>query len=202
MLAGADAAGADPNVAQAAYAKMYAGDTSGKYYGNGGGDMMGGDCNNGRCGGHHGNGIHSFGDRLGNRRAMPQSCYDPKYGCYGNNDRHFQRYPAFHGTYYRRPYNYRNLFDYPWHADLHEPTSLFSYNVPNEPRGYGPNGVGPGGYGPDGSPIQKGGPEQKGPEQKGDLKAQPPAPIPSDEVKAESTRRTETATPPAQSILR
>ncbi len=42
------------------------------------------------------------------------------------------RYPAFHGTYYRRPYNYRNYFDYPWHAKLHEPTSLFTFNVPVE----------------------------------------------------------------------
>jgi hypothetical protein len=97
-----------------------------------------------------------------------QSCYDPKYGCYGANDRHFQRYPAFHGTFYRRPYNYRNLFDYPWHAELHEPTSLFSYNVPNDPAGglYGPgygNGYGPG-YG-DGY----GGGDGKG-------KPQPPAP--------------------------
>jgi hypothetical protein len=59
---------------------------------------------------------------------MPQTCYNPKYGCYGN-DRQMNRYPAFHGTYYRRPYNYRNVFDYPWHADLHEPTSFFSYHV-------------------------------------------------------------------------
>jgi len=61
---------------------------------------------------------------------MPQTCYGPRYGCYpGASNRHLHRYPAFHGTYYRRPYNYRNLFDYPWHARLHEPTSLFSYNV-------------------------------------------------------------------------
>ena len=59
---------------------------------------------------------------------MPQTCYNPKYGCYGA-DRHMNRYPAFHGTYYRRPYNYRNLFDYPWHAELHERTSFFSYHV-------------------------------------------------------------------------
>ena len=45
------------------------------------------------------------------------------------------RYPAFHGTYYRRPYNYRNVFDYPWHADLHEPTSHFSYNVAGDVGG-------------------------------------------------------------------
>lgn len=64
--------------------------------------------------------------------AMPQTCYNPRYGCYGSNNRWMHRYPAFHGTYYRRPYNYRNVFDYPWHAGLHEPTSLFSYNVPGE----------------------------------------------------------------------
>lgn len=59
---------------------------------------------------------------------MPQTCYNPTLGCYDGN-RHNHRYPAFHGTYYRRPYNYRNVFDYPWHADLHEPTSHFAYNV-------------------------------------------------------------------------
>ena len=69
--------------------------------------------------------------------GMPQTCYSPRYGCYPGNGRCIHRYPAFHGTYYRRPYNYRNLFDYPWHAQLHEPTSLFSYDVPAEeaPRG-------------------------------------------------------------------
>lgn len=60
---------------------------------------------------------------------QPQTCYSPRYGCYPGNQRHIHRYPAFHGYYYRRPYNYRNVFDYPWHAGLHEPTSLFSYNV-------------------------------------------------------------------------
>ncbi len=64
--------------------------------------------------------------------AMPQTCYNPRYGCYGSNNRWMHRYPAFHGTYYRAPYNYRNVFDYPWHAGLHEPTSLFSYNVPEQ----------------------------------------------------------------------
>lgn len=63
---------------------------------------------------------------------MPQTCYNPTLGCYDGN-RHNHRYPAFHGTYYRRPYNYRNVFDYPWHADLHEPTSNFAYNVNEMP---------------------------------------------------------------------
>jgi hypothetical protein len=63
---------------------------------------------------------------------MPQTCYSPRYGCYYGNNRYMNRYPAFHGTFYRRPYNYRNLFDYPWHAEMHEPTSLFSYNVQGE----------------------------------------------------------------------
>lgn len=62
---------------------------------------------------------------------MPQSCYNPPYGCYAGS-RFSHRYPAFHGTYYRRPYNYRNVFDYPWHAQPHEPTSHFSYHVENE----------------------------------------------------------------------
>jgi hypothetical protein len=60
---------------------------------------------------------------------MPQNCYAPRFGCYPCNTRGSHRYPAFHGTHYRRPYNYRNYFDYPWHAALHEPTSLFAYNV-------------------------------------------------------------------------
>ena len=63
---------------------------------------------------------------------MPQSCYDPTFGCY-RGSRFMNRYPAFHGTYYRRPYNYRNLFEYPWHAEPHEPTSLFSSAVGIEP---------------------------------------------------------------------
>lgn len=72
-------------------------------------------------------GYRSFG------RGMPQTCYSPRYGCYSSNNRHMHRYPAFHGVYYRRPYNYRNLFDYPWHAEQNEPTSLFSYETPEEP---------------------------------------------------------------------
>lgn len=62
----------------------------------------------------------------------PQTCYAPRYGCYPGNNRFMHRYPAFHGYHYRRPYNYRNVFDYPWHAALHEPTSHFSYNVMDE----------------------------------------------------------------------
>lgn len=61
--------------------------------------------------------------------SQPQTCYSPRYGCYPGNSRLIHRYPAFHGSHYRRPYNYRNLFDYPWHAGMHEPTSLFAYNV-------------------------------------------------------------------------
>ena len=65
-------------------------------------------------------------------KGMPQTCYNPLNGCYPGENRHTDRYPAFHGTYYRRPYNYRNLYDYPWHAEQHEPTSMFSYHVPAE----------------------------------------------------------------------
>ena len=60
---------------------------------------------------------------------MPQTCYEPRYGCYPGNARCLHRYPAFHGCFYRHPYNYRQYFDYPWNAGLHEPTSLFSSNV-------------------------------------------------------------------------
>ena len=59
---------------------------------------------------------------------MPQTCYEPPYGCY-HGSRWNNRYPAFHGTYYRKAYNYRNYFDYPWHAEMHEPTSQFSFHV-------------------------------------------------------------------------
>jgi hypothetical protein len=95
-------------------------------YHHGGGDYVTGGCHGGHCGGGH----HApHGGWLG---MMPQTCYNPRFGCY-DGDRYNHRYPAFHGTYYRRPYNYRNVFDYPWHADLHEPTSMFSYNVNEEP---------------------------------------------------------------------
>lgn len=72
-------------------------------------------------------------EHLRNHRAIhntsPQTCYSPRFGCYHSNERHMHRYPAFHGTFYRNSYNYRNYFDYPWHAQPHEPTSLFSHNV-------------------------------------------------------------------------
>jgi len=87
-------------------------------------------CSDGGGGhGHHGSGHHCywFG-------PMPQSCYNPSYGCYAST-RFMNRYPAFHGYYYRNAYNYRHYFDYPWHAGLHEPTSHFSYNVPGSPAG-------------------------------------------------------------------
>lgn len=52
---------------------------------------------------------------------MPQTCYEPRYGCYPGNARFTNRYPAFHGYYYRAPYNYRHLYEYPWHAAPHHP---------------------------------------------------------------------------------
>ncbi len=91
-------------------------------------------CNlGGKFGGKFGKGgRHGAGKVGGWCGPMPQTCYAPRYGCYPGNNRHMHRYPAFHGVYYRRPYNYRNLFDYPWHAELREPTSLFSYETPEE----------------------------------------------------------------------
>lgn len=70
-------------------------------------------------------GANPRGGVMGN---MPQTCYQPPYGCYAAT-RYNHRYPAFHGWYYRDSYNYRNYFDYPWHAEMHEPTSYFSYNT-------------------------------------------------------------------------
>lgn len=89
-------------------------------------------CRGGLMGAGLGSG--NFAHNLALRAAMPQTCYAPRYGCYHGSERFMNRYPAFHGTYYRRPYNYRNYFDYPWHAEMHEPTSLFSFNVANEER--------------------------------------------------------------------
>lgn len=86
------------------------------------------DCDQGGYAGRHGGRFHSHSLSGHCWGPMPQTCYDPAYGCYPGS-RHMNRYPAFHGTYYRRPYNYRNVFDYPWHAELHEPTSFFSYHV-------------------------------------------------------------------------
>lgn len=93
-----------------------------------GGDIhAGGECANcGQTGLHHGREIP--GGVKGWCGPMPQSCYNPSFGCYSNT-RFMHRYPAFHNTYYRSAYNYRNYFDYPWHAGMHEPTSMFSFNV-------------------------------------------------------------------------
>lgn len=80
--------------------------------------------------GHHGH--HKHGPLIGKPGtclgAMPQSCYQPAFGCYPGT-RFMNRYPAFHQTYYRQSYNYRNYFDYPWHAEMHEPTSHFSFHT-------------------------------------------------------------------------
>lgn len=58
------------------------------------------------------------------RNGMPQTCYDPRFGCYPGNNRSLHRLPAFHGTFYRHPYNYRQLMEYPWHATPHAPEPL------------------------------------------------------------------------------
>ncbi|NMC19003.1 MAG: hypothetical protein GYA33_01175 [Thermogutta sp.] len=64
-----------------------------------------------------------LGDWFG---PMPQTCYQPRFGCYPGNPRTIHRYPAFHGYYYRAPYNYRHYFEYPWHAAPHEPQAFAS----------------------------------------------------------------------------
>jgi hypothetical protein len=101
----------------------------------GGGNAIsyGDSCDTCNDGGHgrHGHHARHHCDWLG---PMPQSCYNPSFGCYANT-RFMHRYPAFHGYYYRNAYNYRHYFDYPWHAGLHEPTSHFSYNVPGAAQG-------------------------------------------------------------------
>jgi hypothetical protein len=96
-----------------------------------GGELSyGGECEACADGGHG----HGRGQRGGCLGPMPQSCYNPSFGCYASS-RFMHRYPAFHGYYYRSAYNYRHYFDYPWHAGLHEPTSHFSYNVPGQAAG-------------------------------------------------------------------
>lgn len=110
-------------------------DASASYGGGYGGPAYGGDaggccdqCDNGGRG-HCGQCCHGkLCDYLG---PMPQSCYNPSFGCYPST-RFMNRYPAFHNYYYRSAYNYRHYFDYPWHAGLHEPTSMFSYHTPGE----------------------------------------------------------------------
>ena len=115
-------------------------DASANYGGGHGGPGYGGDaggyCESCDCGGRGhcrlcrlcGDERQKICDYIG---PMPQSCYNPSFGCYPST-RFMHRYPAFHGNYYREAYNYRNYFDYPWHAGLHEPTSHFSYHVPGE----------------------------------------------------------------------
>jgi hypothetical protein len=90
-------------------------------------------CDPCAAGHHHHHRQHDgfIGSYLG---PMPQSCYFPTLGCYPST-RFMHRYPAFHNYYYRAAYNYRHYFDYPWHAALHEPTSMFSYHVPPEAGG-------------------------------------------------------------------
>lgn len=92
------------------------------------------DCQAGGYGGHHARRGHAHALHGHCMGPMPQTCYDPAYGCYPGT-RFMNRYPAFHGAYYRRPYNYRNVFDYPWHADLHEPTSFYSYQLSGDTGG-------------------------------------------------------------------
>jgi len=106
-------------------------------YGGQPGGVYGSECDECNSGGHHHQGHGNRGGWLGN---MPQSCYYPSFGCYPSTP-YMHRYPAFHGTYYRRAYNYRNYFDYPWHAGLHEPTSMFSFHTPGEAPGEVPRPV-------------------------------------------------------------
>lgn len=132
-LPGADVSAINASSAYAAPGDDYG--AAGAYaspsgYGATGGAMGSGDacdaCEGGRHGHHDGNcGLRSWCG------PMPQSCYNPSFGCYPST-RFMHRYPAFHNVYYRKAYNYRNYFDYPWHAGLHEPTSMFSYHVPGE----------------------------------------------------------------------
>ena len=43
----------------------------------------------------------------------------PCYPCLSRNRRCLDCYPTFYQRNYRPPYHYRNLMDYPWHADMY-----------------------------------------------------------------------------------
>jgi hypothetical protein len=65
-------------------------------------------------------------------RPTPQSCYAPRSGCCAGHHRCAHCYPTF-PSYYRQAYNYRNQFDYPWHAMPHEPRPLFTFQGRTRP---------------------------------------------------------------------
>jgi len=115
LVAGADPVGTttkQPPVAAAAEGYAYAAQCGQRGY-------VTADC---RCGAY--DTCNSFSAWFG---PMPQTCYAPRFGCYPGNNRHMHRYPAFHGYYYRQPYNYRHLFDYPWHAAPHKPQGYSAF---------------------------------------------------------------------------
>ncbi|MEX2185506.1 MAG: hypothetical protein WD875_01885 [Pirellulales bacterium] len=43
----------------------------------------------------------------------------PSYDCYSHHGNLLNCYPSFSERHYRRPYNYRVKFDYPWHEDVY-----------------------------------------------------------------------------------
>jgi hypothetical protein len=45
--------------------------------------------------------------------------FSPNYDCYSHGHRGIECYPAFRERNYRRPYNFRVKFDYPWHEDVY-----------------------------------------------------------------------------------
>jgi hypothetical protein len=101
----------------------------GGYYieqGHGGDYASGGACE--ECGGFLGRHGHCH-----HCKGMPQSCYNPSFGCYPST-RFMHRYPAFHNYSTREAYNYRHYFDYPWHAAPHEPMPMFSGSVSGGPE--------------------------------------------------------------------
>jgi hypothetical protein len=64
------------------------------------------------------------GPEIGPDYVLPRATwvYEPPYfDCYSRHRKWLDCYPGFHEIHYRRPYNYRVLFDYPWHEDVHGP---------------------------------------------------------------------------------
>lgn len=66
---------------------------------------------------------------------MPQTAYDPNFGCYPGNARTIHRYPAFHGYHSSSPTNWRHYAEYPWNAKITEPRPYPNNAKPSLPCG-------------------------------------------------------------------
>ena len=60
-------------------------------------------------------------------RPMCHDCCAPGLHCCPGDNRCLHSYAGFYGHNYRQAYNYRLLFDYPWHSPPHQPRCFFTY---------------------------------------------------------------------------